>query len=95
MIICILVFFFEHFRHLSKMSGIFYGQDACDEISNQASTNGKWLWREFNITSDRIHGFSYVTNMCIIMSKIIIISAKLLNVRRKWINLDEFAVIVR
>ena len=77
------------------MSGIFYSQDACDEIWIQASTNEKWLWREFNITSERIHGFSYVTDICIIMSKIIIISVKLLNVRRKWINLDEFAVIVR
>ena len=77
------------------MSGIFYGQGTCDENLDQASANEKWLWREFNITSDRIHGFSYVTNICIIMSKIIIISVKLLNVRRKWINLDKFAVIVR
>ena len=28
------------------MSGIFYGQDSCDEISNQASVNEKWLHRE-------------------------------------------------
>ena len=28
------------------MSGIFYGQDSCDKISNQASVNEKWLHRE-------------------------------------------------
>ena len=34
------------------MSGIFYGQDAYEKISNQASLNEKWLRREFNITSE-------------------------------------------
>ena len=75
------------------MSGIFHGQDACDKISNQASTNEKWLWRQFSLTRERIHGFSYVTKICIIMSNISIISVSFK--RRKWIKLDKFAVYVR
>ena len=61
------------------MSVIFYGQDTWDKISNQASVNEKWLRREFNIASEWIHAFSYVTNISIFMSNISIISAKLLN----------------
>ena len=61
------------------MSGIFYGQDTCDEFSNQALTNEKWLRRDFIIANERIHGFSYVTNIFIIMPNISIISAKILN----------------
>ena len=61
------------------MSVIFYGQDTWDKISNQASVNEKWLRREFNITSEWVHAFSYVTNISIFMSNISIISTKLLN----------------
>ena len=50
---------FHKYYFLSKVSGIFYGQDKCDKISNKAWINEKWLRREFNITSEWIHRFSY------------------------------------
>ena len=43
------------------MSGIFYVQDTCNKISYQASIDKKWLRKEFNKTSEWIHGFSYLT----------------------------------
>ena len=62
------------------MSGIFCSQGICDKISNQASINEKWLQRLFNVTSEWIHGFSYVTNIyIIIISNISITSPKCFN----------------